>query len=127
MVEFFDVRSEDEGAFRTAWAAAAPAGATLHRALREDTRPRFAALSDPPGPDGGALLLADRPSDLGVVVARFKPHHGFISARLDGDLVVAHWSSPLMYQRAVQAEGDLLERSALYGPGVTPRRAASST
>jgi hypothetical protein len=114
MVEFFDVRSEDEGAFRAAWTAAAPAGATLHRALREDTRPRFAALSDPPGPDGGALLLADRPSDLEAVVARWTPHHGFISARLDGDLVVAHWSSPLMYQRAVQAEGELVERAALY-------------
>ena len=61
MVEFFDVRNEDEAAFRAAWTAAAPAGATLHRALREDVRPRFAALSDPPGPDGGALLLADAP------------------------------------------------------------------
>ena len=127
MVEFFDVRREDEGAFRAAWAAGAPAGATLHRALREDTRPHFAALSDPPGPDGGALVLADLPADLDAVVARWKPHHGFISARHDGDLVVAHWSSPLMYQRAVQAAGELVERSALYGPGVTSQGATSST
>ena len=127
MVEFFDVRTEDEASFRAAWTAGAPVGATLHRALREDTRPRFAALSDPPGPNGGTLLLADRPSDLDAVVARWKPHHGFISARLDGDLVVAHWSSPLMYQRAVQAAGELVERAALYGPGVTSQRAGSST
>jgi hypothetical protein len=127
MVEFFDVRREDEASFRAAWAAGAPGGATLHRALREDTRPRFAALSEPPGPNGGTLLVADRPSDLDAVVARWKPHHGFISARLDGDLVVAHWSSPLMYQRAVQAAGELVERAALYGPGVTSQRAGSST
>ena len=55
------------------------------------------------------------------------PRHGFIYARLDGDLVVAHWSSPLMYQRAVQAAGELVERAALYGPGVTSQRAGSST
>jgi hypothetical protein len=115
MVEFFDVRTEDEESFRAAWTAAAPAGATLHRALREDVRPRYAALSDPPGPDGGALLLAEPPEDWDAVLARWTPRQGFISARLDGDLAVVHWSSPLMYARAVRAEGELVARAALYG------------
>ena len=51
------------GPFRAAWPPRAPAGATLHRALREDIRPRFAALSDPPGPDGGALLRSPSAPD----------------------------------------------------------------
>ena len=114
MVDFFDVRTEDEASFREAWTAAAPAGATLHRALREDVRPRYVALSDPPGPDAGALLLAERPEDWDAIVARWTPRQGFISARVDGDLAIVHWSSPLMYQRAVQAEGDLMPRAAVY-------------
>jgi hypothetical protein len=114
MVDFFDVRNEDEPSFKEAWSAEAPAGATLHRALREDVRPRYVALSDPPGPDGGALLLAERPQDWDAVVARWTPRQGFISARVDGGLAIVHWSSPLMYQRAVQAEGDLMPGAALY-------------
>ena len=33
MVEFFDVRNADEASFRKAWAAGAPVGAVLYRAL----------------------------------------------------------------------------------------------
>ena len=56
MIEFFDVPPAEDEAFLAAWTSAAAPGATLHRALREDIQPRFAAL-DPGGPDGGVLLL----------------------------------------------------------------------
>jgi hypothetical protein len=114
MVDLFDVRTEDEASFREAWAAAAPAAATLHRALREDVQPRYVALSDPPGPDAGVLLIAERPDEWKAIVARWSPRQGFISARVDGDLALIHWSSPLMLQRAVLAEGDLIPRGAVY-------------
>jgi hypothetical protein len=114
MVERFEVSTEEEASFRAAWSAQAPAGATLHRALREDARPRYVALSEPPGPDGGALAIAERPEDWEALLARWTPRQGFISARLDGELALIHWSSPLMYQRAVQAEGDLMPRAAVY-------------
>lgn len=96
MVEFFDVRNADEASFREAWSAAAPPGATLHRALREDVQPRYAALSHPPGPEAGVLLLSHEP-------IAFEPLHGrqgFIAACRDGDVTVIHWSSPLMLARA---------------------------
>ena len=96
MVEFFDVRNADEASFREAWAAAAPAGATLHRALREDVQPRYAALSDPPGPDSGVLLLAHEP----IALEGLRGRQGFIAARVDDGVTVIHWSSPLMVARA---------------------------
>jgi hypothetical protein len=111
MIEFFTVPPGEDDAFRAAWTAAAAPGATLHRALREDGQPRFAALSDPGGPDAGALLLvgfAGEPALWQPVFASWTPRQGFIEARVDGAVVAVHWSSPLMYQRAVQAEGDLV-------------------
>lgn len=96
MVEFFDVRNADEAAFLEAWSAAAPPGATLHRALRPDVQPRYAALSDPPGPDAGVLLLTSRP----IALDPLRNRQGFIAARRDGDVTVIHWSSPLMVARA---------------------------
>ena len=39
---------------------------------------------------------------------RFATRQGFIAAVRDGDLVAVHWSSPLMYQRATQAHGELV-------------------
>jgi hypothetical protein len=96
MIEFFEVRDADEASFGEAWASAAPAGATLHRALREDVQPRYAALSDPPGPQRGVLLLSTQP----VAVEPLRGRQGFIAARVDGDVTVIHWSSPLMVARA---------------------------
>ena len=110
MIEFFTVPSADQDAFRAAWAQAAAPGATLHRALREDVQPRFAALSHPGGPDAGVLLLVEFDSDPALwepVFARWTPRQGFIGARFDEGVAAVHWSSPLMYQRAVQALGDL--------------------
>jgi hypothetical protein len=123
MIEFFDVPPDADEAFLAAWTAAAPAGATLHQALRDDTRHRFAALSEPGGPDAGALLLTEfegDPAPWEPVFARWAPRQGYIDARLDGDVAVVQWSSPLMYQRAVGALGDLIAalpfptRAALY-------------
>ncbi|HEY6886432.1 MAG TPA: hypothetical protein VI300_01595 [Solirubrobacter sp.] len=123
MIDFFTVPGGEDDAFRAAWTAAAVSGATLHRALRDDTQPRFAALSDPGGPDAGVLLLVEFAGDAALwqpVFARWTPRQGFIEARLDGAVAAVHWSSPLMYQRAVQAEGDLVAalpfpvRAALY-------------
>jgi len=96
MVEFFDVRNADEASFREAWAGAAPDGAVLYRALREDVRPRYAALSDPPGPDGGVLLLTTEPIEL----TPLRGLQGFIAGWVDEDVTVVHWSSPLMVARA---------------------------
>jgi hypothetical protein len=116
MIEFFDVPPDADEAFLDAWTAAAPPGATLHQALRDDIQPRFAALSDPGGPDAGALLLISAPTDWDALVARWTGRQGFISARLDGEIGVVRWSSPLMYQRTIQALGDLAfsPRAALY-------------
>src|SRR3954454_24362608 len=86
MIEFFTVPSGEEDAFRAAWTQAAAVGATLHRALREDAQPRFAALSDPGGPDAGVLLLVEFDSDPALwepVFERWTPRQGFIGARLD--------------------------------------------
>jgi hypothetical protein len=122
MIEFFDVPPDADEAFLQAWTAAAAPGATLHRALRDDVRPRFAALH-PGGPDTGVLLLVEFEGDPALwdpVFARWAPRRGYIDARVDGDVAVIHWSSPLMYQRAVQALGDLVvtlplrTRAALY-------------
>ena len=96
MVEFFDVRNADEASFREAWAEAAPQGAVLYRALRDDVQPRFAALSDPPGPPSGVLLLSTEP----VALEPLHGRQGFIAGRVDGDVTVIHWSSPLMVARA---------------------------
>lgn len=111
MIEFFTVPPDQDRAFRAAWTAAAAPGTTLHRALRDDAQPRFAALSEPGGPDAGVLLLVEFDGDAArwaPVFARWTPRQGCIAARLDGAVAVVHWSSPLMYQRAVQREGDLV-------------------
>src|SRR4051812_44944813 len=96
MVDLFDVKSEDEAAFREAWTAASPAATTLHRALRDDVQPRYAALSDPPGPENGVLLLSREPFTWEALRGR----QGFIAGWVDGDVTVLHWSSPLMVARA---------------------------
>ena len=112
MIEFFDVPPAEDEAFLAAWSSAAAAGATLHQALREDMQPRFAAL-DPGGPDGGVLLLVafdGEPDAWRPVFDAWRPRQGFIVADMAGEVAVVHWSSPLMYARAVNALGDLIAR-----------------
>ena len=58
------------------------------------------------------MLLVGRRLDERAL-EHFAPRQGFISALADGDLVAVHWSSPLMYQRATQALGELVQ-GALY-------------
>ena len=124
VIELFALPPAEDAAFLAAWAAEAPPGATLHRALRADVRERFAGL--PPGaPDGagGVLLIAAFDVPEGEddrflaawepVRAMFSSRRGYLGAhRLrsrDGRcVVVVHWSSPLMYARTVREEGDLI-------------------
>jgi hypothetical protein len=103
VIEFFD----DQPGFLEAWDAE-PRDAELFRALRGDVSPRFASVTD--APEGGVILLAPAGPDWEPYLTR----QGFIGARQDGETVLIHWSSPLMYQRAVQAEGELLPGGALY-------------
>jgi hypothetical protein len=121
VIEFFRVPPAQDEAFVAAWRAEAGPGATLHRALRADVRLRFASL--PSGARGGVLLLV--PFDVSTgdedrFLAAWEPvrevfaaRQGFVSARLLRDpdarfVAVVHWSSPLMYDRAVRQEGDLI-------------------
>ena len=124
MVELFAVSPHEDAEFLAAWAAEAPPGATLHRALRADVRHRFAAL--PPGaPDGagGVLLIVAFDVPAGeddrflaaweAVRERFSARRGYLGAQMlrsrDGRFVaVVHWSSPLMYARTVRGEGDVI-------------------
>src|SRR3954451_8476625 len=56
VIDFFAVPPDEDAAFLAAWAAEAPAGVALYRALRAEVQPRFAALA-PPGA-GDVLLIA---------------------------------------------------------------------
>ena len=136
MIELFAVPPDEEAAFLAAWAAEAPPGATLHRALRADVPHRFASL-EAGGPDaaGGVLLIVPFEVTGGeeerfagaweAVLAVLSACRGYLGARLLRDpdariVAVVHWSSPLMYARAVGEEGDLIAalpfraRPALY-------------
>lgn len=121
MIELFAVPPAQDAAFLAAWAAEAPPGATLHRALRADVRERFASV--PSGPRDGVLLIAAFAVPEGQedrffaawepVREVFATRQGQLGAQLlrsrDARFVaVVHWSSPLMYARAVRQEGDLI-------------------
>ena len=88
---------------------------------------RFASL--PAGAPGGVRLLVAFEVPPGPawepVRETFAARQGFVSAALLADredrvVAVVHWSSPLMYARAVRDEGDLIAalpfvgHSALY-------------
>jgi hypothetical protein len=124
VIELFAVPPDEDAAFLAAWAAEAPPGATLHRALRADVPHRFASLASG-GPDGagGVLLIVpfDVPAGEGdrflaswePVREVFSARRGYLGAELlhsrDARFVaVVHWSSPLMYARAVREQGDLI-------------------
>jgi hypothetical protein len=131
VIELFAVPPQEDEAFLAAWRAEAPPGATLHRALRADVPNRFAGFAaGAPDGDGGVLLIVPFEVPTGEE-ARFRAaweevravlstRRGYLGAQLlespDSRLVaVVHWSSPLMYARAVREEGDLI--AALPFPG----------
>ena len=106
LIDFFTVPPGDDEAFLAAWAA--EGRGVLVRALRDDVQPRYASLPDAPA--GGVVLLAPGAE----WPAAFTGRQGFLGARVIDGVLVAHWSSPLMYARAVRAEGDLLPGALLY-------------
>jgi hypothetical protein len=130
VIEFFAVPPEEDAAFLAVWATEATPGATLHRALRTDVQPRFASL--PSGPADGVLLIVTFEATDDRFLAAwetarelFSARQGFVGARLLRDpdarvVAVVHWSSPLMYARTVDHEGDAIaaigfpSRAALY-------------
>jgi hypothetical protein len=79
----------------------------LYRALRGG---RFAALPAD-APQEGVLLLAEVP-DWERWTRAWAGRQGFLGAWRVGAVGVAHWSSPLMYQRA----GAGVPGAALYVP-----------
>jgi Antibiotic biosynthesis monooxygenase len=124
VIELFAVPPQEDEAFLAAWRAEAPPGATLHRALRPDVQHRFAGLAAG-GPDAGGGVLLIVPFEVAAgeeerfraaweeVRAVLSTRRGYLGAQLlrspDARRVaVVHWSSPLMYARAVREEGDLI-------------------
>jgi len=124
LIELFAVPPHDDAAFLAAWAAEAPPGSTLHRALRSDVRWRFAGLpAGAPDAAGGVLLIVpfDVPEGeddrflaawepVGDVFAARRGHLGaqLLRSADARHVAVVHWSSPLMYARTVREEGDLV-------------------
>jgi hypothetical protein len=114
-IEFYDVPPEEDEEFLAAWAA--EGHGDLFRAIRDDVRCRFVAVTP-----GGAyeLVREDGSDDVsgGVVlvhrwdVAPDLPtgRRGYIGSRLyrgaEGYVEIARWSSPLMVFRA-KRPGDL--------------------
>jgi hypothetical protein len=131
VIELFAVPPHEDAAFLAAWTAEAPPGATLHRALRADVRERFASLaSGAPDAAGGVLLIVPFDVPEGederflaaweAVREVLSARQGYLGAHLLRDpaarfVAVVHWSSPLMYARAVRQEGDLI--AAMPFPG----------
>lgn len=116
MIELYAVPAGEDAAFLAAYAADAPPGHTLYRALRADAPCRFASV--PGAPRDGVLLIVEIEDERAWedAVAAFHGRQGFLAAERHGAVGLAHWSSPLMYARTTQAVGDLLaaSRNALY-------------
>ena len=114
MIELFAVAPQDDEAFLAAWAAEAPPGATLYRALRADVRLRYASFAAGATQAGVLLIVPFEAAGDRVVaaweaaVAVFEGRQGFLGAQIHEDIGVVHWSSPLMYARAVREEGDVI-------------------
>jgi hypothetical protein len=132
VIELFAVPPGEDAGFLAAWAAEAPPGATLYRALRTDVPLRFASLaSGAPDAAGGVLLIVPFDVPAGdddhfraaweTARERFSTHRGYLGAQLlpspDTRFVaVVHWSSPLMYARTVREQGDLIAALPFRGP-----------
>jgi hypothetical protein len=131
VIELFAVPPDEDATFLAAWAAEAPPGSTLHRALRADVPHRFAGLaSGGPDADGGVLLIVPFEIPEGederflaaweAVRELFSARRGYLGAQVlhspdARSVAVVHWSSPLMYSRTVREEGDVI--AALPVPG----------
>jgi hypothetical protein len=125
-IEFFDVPPEEDEEFLAAWAA--EGGGELYRAIRDDVRCRFVAVTA-----GGEyeLVQEDGVAEVsgGVVLVhewREPPElptgrRGYLGSRLyrgaEGYVELARWSSPLMVFRA-KRPGEVYVRA-------TPSRSAS--
>jgi hypothetical protein len=124
VIELFAVPPLQDDEFLAAWSAEAPAGATLHRSLRADVPYRFAGLAAGGGEhEGGVLLIVPFEVPAGEdarfraaweeVREVFSTRRGYLGAEVHESpdarrVAVIHWSSPLMYARAVREEGDLI-------------------
>jgi hypothetical protein len=124
VIELFSVAPQEDAAFLDAWRAEAPPGARLYRALRAEVRLRFASLEAGASDRGGGVLLivpfavpegeeARFLAAWATVRDVFAGRRGYLGADLlpspDARFVgMVHWSSPLMYARALREEGDLI-------------------
>ena len=125
-IEFFEVPPEEDEEFLAAWAA--EGGGDLYRAIRDDVRCRFVAVTaggdyelvreDGTVQESGGVVLVhewEAPPDLPT------GRRGYIGSRLyrgpEAFVEIAWWSSPLMVFRA-KRPGALYVRA-------TPSRSAS--
>ena len=135
LIEFFEVPPDADEAFLAEWRAAR-AGATLYRAIRDDTSVRFVSVApgdayelvhedgDVVGPGGVIQITTFAGADTGFLPAWRRPHEiergrrGYLGMRRYAatglpDVTIARWSSPLMVQRArpaVSAHAALYQR-----------------
>jgi hypothetical protein len=114
-IEFFEVPPEEDAEFLAAWAA--EGGGELYRAIRDDVRCRFVAVTegadyelvreDGAVQESGGVVLVHEWEEPPEVPA---DNRGYIGSRLyrgaEGFIEIAWWSSPLMVFRA-QRPGDL--------------------
>jgi len=117
VIERYAVPPDEDDAFLAAYAADAPPGHTLYRALHPHARHRYASVPGPPR-DGALLITHTDDATWAAATAAFTGRQGYLGAERHGLLGLAHWSSPLMYARTVNALGDLLPgaETALYAP-----------
>ena len=118
-IEFFEVPPDEDEDFLAAWAA--EGGGVLYRAIRDDVRRRFVAVTaggeyelvredDGTEVEGGVVLVheSDAPPDMPT------GRRGYLGSRLyrgaAGFVEIARWSSPLMVFRA-KRPGDLYVRA----------------
>jgi hypothetical protein len=135
LIEFFEVPPDADEAFLADWERER-SGATLYRAIRDDTPVRFVSVA--PGDshelihedgdvDGdGGIIRIDVFDDRGLVAWRevrevFATRRGYLGTRLyrgvDGGFVsIARWSSPLVVQRADPSHPPLYQRRATGAP-----------
>jgi hypothetical protein len=111
VIERYAVPPGEDDAFLAAYAADAPPGHTLYRALRDDASYRYASVPGPPR-DGALLIAQADEARWAAATAAFAGRQGYLGAERHGELGLAHWSSPLMYARTVNALGELLPGTA---------------
>jgi hypothetical protein len=108
-IEFFEVPPQEDEEFLAAWAA--EGGGALYRAIRDDVRCRFVAVTagggyelvredGAPEVSGGVVLVHEWEEPPELPTGR----RGYLGSRLylgpEGYVEIARWSSPLMVFRA---------------------------